>query len=149
MESFHSQMSRCLQLEVDQLVFRKKCGRHLCNRKSINLPSSFLQQTISSKSTNFINVLSNSSALVPSLLSFTVNYITMATNSTFVLYHYTPNLPCAILLAVLFGLTTSLHLYQRIKAHSKYFNPFIVGGICLSRQSKHKLLGKVAVADVS
>ncbi|GLI74920.1 hypothetical protein PoHVEF18_003169 [Penicillium ochrochloron] len=53
----------------------------------------------------------------------------MATDSSYVLYHYTPNLPCAILLAVLFALTTTFHLYQRIKAHSKYFNPFIVGGI--------------------
>ncbi|KAL2838118.1 RTA-like protein [Aspergillus pseudoustus] len=53
----------------------------------------------------------------------------MAIDRNYVLYHYTPNLPCAILLAVLFALTTVLHLYQRIKAHSKYFNPFIVGGI--------------------
>ncbi|OOQ88685.1 RTA1 like protein [Penicillium brasilianum] len=53
----------------------------------------------------------------------------MATDKNYVLYHYTPSLPCAILLAVLFALTTVFHLYQRIKAHSKYFNPFIVGGI--------------------
>lgn len=73
----------------------------------------------------------------------------MATNSTYVLYHYTPNLPCAILLVVLFGLTTALHLYQRIKAHSKYFNPFIMGGICQSHQYMYRLLGDVAFADVS
>ncbi|KAL2838335.1 RTA1 like protein-domain-containing protein [Aspergillus pseudodeflectus] len=53
----------------------------------------------------------------------------MATDRNHVLYQYTPNLPCAIILAVVFTLTTVFHLYQRIKAHSKYFNPFIVGGI--------------------
>lgn len=61
----------------------------------------------------------------------------MASDSSYVLYHYTPNLPCAILLAVLFALTTIFHLYQRIKAHSKYFNPFIVGGICQSSRYTH------------
>jgi hypothetical protein len=59
----------------------------------------------------------------------------MATDRNHVLYQYTPNLPCAIILAVLFALTTVFHLYQRIKAHSKYFNPFIVGGICQYRSS--------------
>ncbi|KAJ5775378.1 uncharacterized protein N7511_000389 [Penicillium nucicola] len=49
--------------------------------------------------------------------------------STFVLYHYTPNLVCAVLFAALFSLTTAFHLYQRIRTHTKYFNPFIVGGI--------------------
>ena len=111
-----------------------------------------LQRTICSKSINF-NFLRNSSALVPSLFPFNINSITarqviMTTSSTYVLYHYTPNLPCAILLAALFGLTTALHLYQRIKAHAKYFNPFIVGGICQSRQSIHKLFDTVvAFAD--
>ncbi|KAJ5088722.1 hypothetical protein N7456_012338 [Penicillium angulare] len=52
----------------------------------------------------------------------------MATE-TFVLYQYTPSLICAILLAVLFGLSTIFHLYQRIQTHAQYFNPFIVGGI--------------------
>ncbi|OJJ42796.1 hypothetical protein ASPZODRAFT_136928 [Penicilliopsis zonata CBS 506.65] len=47
----------------------------------------------------------------------------------YVLYEYTPNLPCAVLFAALFALSTALHLYQRIRHHSKYFNPFIVGGI--------------------
>ncbi|KAJ6013616.1 RTA-like protein [Penicillium herquei] len=46
-----------------------------------------------------------------------------------VLYQYTPSLVAAVLLAVLFGLTTIFHLYQRIKTHAQYFNPFIVGGI--------------------
>lgn len=51
-------------------------------------------------------------------------------SSTFVLYHYTPTLIGAVVFAVLFFLTTAFHLYQRIRAHAKYFNPFIVGGIC-------------------
>lgn len=51
-------------------------------------------------------------------------------SSTFVLYHYTPSLICAVVFAALFLLTTVFHLYQRVRAHSKYFNPFIVGGIC-------------------
>ncbi|KAJ5386613.1 hypothetical protein N7509_009154 [Penicillium cosmopolitanum] len=50
-------------------------------------------------------------------------------SSTFVLYHYTPTLIGAVVFAVLFFLTTAFHLYQRIRAHAKYFNPFIVGGI--------------------
>ncbi|KAJ5746455.1 RTA-like protein [Penicillium odoratum] len=49
--------------------------------------------------------------------------------STFILYNYTPTLVGAVLLAALFFLSTAFHLYQRIRSHSKYFNPFIVGGI--------------------
>jgi ethanolamine ammonia-lyase large subunit len=49
---------------------------------------------------------------------------------TYVLYHYTPSLVGAVLFAALFFLSTSVHLYQRIRAHAKYFNPFIVGGVC-------------------
>ncbi|KAJ5950033.1 hypothetical protein N7454_001617 [Penicillium verhagenii] len=50
-------------------------------------------------------------------------------SSTYVLYQYTPSLVAAVVFTVLFFLTTVFHLYQRITAHSKYFNPFIVGGI--------------------
>ncbi|KAJ5673434.1 hypothetical protein N7507_002561 [Penicillium longicatenatum] len=50
-------------------------------------------------------------------------------SSTYVLYNYTPSLVAAIIFTALFFLTTAFHLYQRIHAHSKYFNPFIVGGI--------------------
>ncbi|KAJ5633868.1 RTA-like protein [Penicillium herquei] len=53
----------------------------------------------------------------------------MANTDTVVLYHYTPNLVAAVLLAALFGLSTIFHLYQRVKTHAQYFNPFIVGGI--------------------
>ncbi|KAJ5492019.1 RTA-like protein [Penicillium expansum] len=52
----------------------------------------------------------------------------MAT-STYVLYNYTPSLVGAVIFAALFVLSTAFHLYQRIRSHAKYFNPFIVGGI--------------------
>jgi hypothetical protein len=54
-------------------------------------------------------------------------------SSTFVLYQYTPTLIGAVVFAALFFLTTAFHLYQRIQAHAKYFNPFIVGGICMPK----------------
>lgn len=54
----------------------------------------------------------------------------MTDNSDTVLYKYEPSLVAAVIFAALFGLTTALHLYQRIRAHTKYFNAFIVGGIC-------------------
>ncbi|KAJ5715702.1 uncharacterized protein N7483_012883 [Penicillium malachiteum] len=50
-------------------------------------------------------------------------------SSTFVLYHYTPTVIGAVLFAALFLLSTVFHLYQRVRTHAKYFNPFIVGGI--------------------
>ncbi|KUL82544.1 hypothetical protein ZTR_09163 [Talaromyces verruculosus] len=49
--------------------------------------------------------------------------------STTVLYNYTPSVIAAVLFAAIFFLTTALHLYQRVKSHAKYMNPFIVGGI--------------------
>lgn len=51
-------------------------------------------------------------------------------SSTYVLYNYTPSLVGAVIFAALFLLTTAFHLYQRIRSHAKYFNPFIVGGLC-------------------
>jgi NO-binding membrane sensor protein with MHYT domain len=53
-----------------------------------------------------------------------------SSNGDYVLYQYTPNLVCAVLFVALFALTTAFHLYQRIRTCAKYFNPFIVGGIC-------------------
>ncbi|CAI7644016.1 unnamed protein product [Penicillium glandicola] len=50
-------------------------------------------------------------------------------NSTYILYEYTPSLIGAVIFAALFSLTTAFHLFQRIRTHAKYFNPFIVGGI--------------------
>ncbi|GIJ87059.1 hypothetical protein Asppvi_005961 [Aspergillus pseudoviridinutans] len=52
----------------------------------------------------------------------------MSSNNGFVLYHYEPSLPAAIVFSVLFNITTLAHLYQRFKSGSKYMNPFIVGG---------------------
>jgi RTA1 like protein. len=51
-------------------------------------------------------------------------------SSTYILYSYTPSLVGAVIFAALFLLTTTFHLYQRIRSHAKYFNPFIVGGLC-------------------
>ncbi|KAJ5938866.1 hypothetical protein N7466_002000 [Penicillium verhagenii] len=50
-------------------------------------------------------------------------------SSDYVLYQYTPSLVAAVVFAVLFFLTTAFHLWQRIRNHTKYFNPFVVGGI--------------------
>ncbi|CAG8947971.1 unnamed protein product [Penicillium salamii] len=50
-------------------------------------------------------------------------------SSEYVLYHYTPSLVAAVIFAVIFFLTTAFHLWQRVRSHAKYFNPFIVGGI--------------------
>ncbi|KAJ5608670.1 hypothetical protein N7528_009237 [Penicillium herquei] len=49
------------------------------------------------------------------------------TSSTYVLYQYTPSLVAAMVFAILFFLTTTVHLWQRIRNHTQYFNPFIVG----------------------
>ncbi|PYI00856.1 RTA1 like protein [Aspergillus sclerotiicarbonarius CBS 121057] len=51
------------------------------------------------------------------------------TSSTYVLYDYIPSLGCAVAFAILFSVTTAVHLFQRIRTHAKYFNPFLVGGI--------------------
>ncbi|PWY90415.1 RTA1 like protein [Aspergillus sclerotioniger CBS 115572] len=51
------------------------------------------------------------------------------TSSTYVLYDYVPSLGGAVAFAILFAATTAVHLFQRIRTHAKYFNPFIVGGI--------------------
>ncbi|OQD95415.1 hypothetical protein PENSOL_c020G09941 [Penicillium solitum] len=50
-------------------------------------------------------------------------------SSTYVLYNYTPSLVGSVIFAALFLLTTTFHLYQRIRSHAKYFNPFIAGGL--------------------
>ena len=52
------------------------------------------------------------------------------TSSTYVLYDYVPSLGGAVAFAILFAATTTVHLFQRIRTHAKYFNPFIVGGFC-------------------
>lgn len=59
----------------------------------------------------------------------TILFANMA-SSTYVLYNYTPSLVGSVIFAALFLLTTTFHLYQRIRSHAKYFNPFIAGGLC-------------------
>ncbi|KAL4903756.1 hypothetical protein BDW74DRAFT_168652 [Aspergillus multicolor] len=49
--------------------------------------------------------------------------------STWHLYEYQPNLVAAAIFAALFLVTTLVHLYQRVKSHAKFLNPFIVGGV--------------------
>lgn len=66
---------------------------------------------------------------------FTTNPFAKMATSTYVLYNYTPSLVGAVIFAALFVLSTAFHLYQRIRSHAKYFNPFIVGGICESMPS--------------
>jgi len=63
----------------------------------------------------------------------------MASNSTshpalddptvFLLYRYTPSLPAAVIFIVLFTITTSLHLWQMIRARAWYLIPLTVGGL--------------------
>lgn len=59
------------------------------------------------------------------------------TASTYTLYQYTPSLMAAVIFAILFFLTTAFHLWQRIHNHTRYFNPFIVGGICKNTLHNH------------
>lgn len=47
--------------------------------------------------------------------------------TTFKLYHYTPTLPAAIIVAALFGLFTLLHFIRMLRQRAKYFPPFVVG----------------------
>ncbi|RDW84125.1 RTA1 domain-containing protein [Aspergillus mulundensis] len=49
--------------------------------------------------------------------------------STWHLYEYKPSLVAAAIFAALFLITTSFHLYQRVKSHAKFLNPFIAGGV--------------------
>jgi hypothetical protein len=48
----------------------------------------------------------------------------------YVLYRYYPSQVAAIIFVVLFGLTTTLHLFQLIKKKTWYFIPLVVGGAC-------------------
>ncbi|KAL4959822.1 RTA1 domain-containing protein [Aspergillus stella-maris] len=51
------------------------------------------------------------------------------TESTWHLYESRPSLIAAAIFAALFLLTSTVHLYQRAKSHSRFMNPFIVGGV--------------------
>ncbi|KAK3110177.1 hypothetical protein LTR53_015807 [Teratosphaeriaceae sp. CCFEE 6253] len=47
----------------------------------------------------------------------------------FVYYHYSPSLAAAILFAILFGLSTSLHSIQMLRSRTWFLIPFVIGGI--------------------
>jgi hypothetical protein len=46
-------------------------------------------------------------------------------------YKYIPSALAAILFAVLFALTTSLHAFQLVRWKTWYFIPFLIGGLCM------------------
>jgi hypothetical protein len=48
----------------------------------------------------------------------------------FILYHYYPSEPAAIVFIVLFSLTTSAHIFQLARGRTWYFVPFVIGGFC-------------------
>ncbi|KAK1070481.1 hypothetical protein LTR12_008744 [Friedmanniomyces endolithicus] len=45
-------------------------------------------------------------------------------------YHYLPSMGAAVLFIVLFGLVTSLHMFQMIRSRTWFMIPFVIGGIC-------------------
>lgn len=54
----------------------------------------------------------------------------MASESTYTLYKYDPSGVAALVFVALFGLTTSVHIFQMIRNRSWFFIPFIIGGLC-------------------
>jgi len=57
-------------------------------------------------------------------------YSTSNSEITFVFYHYDPNLPAAIIFAVLFALSSSFHCFQLIKTKTWFYIPMLIGGLC-------------------
>ncbi|KAK4863174.1 hypothetical protein LT330_001952 [Penicillium expansum] len=53
----------------------------------------------------------------------------MASESTYTLYKYDPSGVAALVFVALFGLTTSVHIFQMIRNRSWFFIPFIIGGL--------------------
>ncbi|KAI9172729.1 Protein RTA1 [Paramyrothecium foliicola] len=47
----------------------------------------------------------------------------------YILYHYTPSLPAAIIALAIFAILTTLHLWRLIQHRSLYFIAFIIGGV--------------------
>jgi hypothetical protein len=50
--------------------------------------------------------------------------------SNFKFYYYSPSMPAAIIFAILFLLTTALHLGQMFTTRTWFMIPFVLGGIC-------------------
>jgi hypothetical protein len=51
-------------------------------------------------------------------------------SETYKYYHYEPNFPGAIVMAVLFGLSTIWHGFLIAKHRTWYFIPLAIGGTC-------------------
>jgi len=50
--------------------------------------------------------------------------------TTFQPYHYDPSLAAAVIAAILFLVTTLVHIWQMFKHRTWFFVAFIVGGLC-------------------
>jgi hypothetical protein len=50
--------------------------------------------------------------------------------TAFQLYHYDPSLAAAVISAIIFLVTTSVHIWQMFKHRTWFFVAFIVGGLC-------------------
>ena len=48
----------------------------------------------------------------------------------FVLYHYNPSLPAAVIFIVLFGVSACCHMFQLLRSKTWYFIPFLIGCTC-------------------
>ena len=48
------------------------------------------------------------------------------------MFYYKPSLGAAAFFAVLFILTTTLHIVQAIRTRTRFIIPLIVGGFCMS-----------------
>ena len=46
------------------------------------------------------------------------------------LYDYDPSKSAAVVFAIIFAITTLLHMFQMIRKRSWYFIPFVIGGLC-------------------
>lgn len=60
--------------------------------------------------------------------------------ATFILYHYTPSLPAAVIFTLLFSVVTFLHAIQLIRLRAWFTIPVIVGGLCTHLPSFGSLL---------
>ncbi|KAN0102064.1 RTA1 domain containing protein [Hyaloscypha variabilis] len=50
-------------------------------------------------------------------------------NTPFILYHYAPSTPAAVVFILLFFLATLLHAFLAVRTRTWYFIPFILGGL--------------------
>jgi hypothetical protein len=50
-------------------------------------------------------------------------------------YHYEPSVIATIPFAVLFALTSVIHIWQAIRPRTWYMIPFIIGALCMSSKT--------------